>query len=205
MAGGRGLRSAALRRAVDRILNPRVDWRERLHRFAQQFLPSKQTWARANKRFLANGISFPGMLKEQIDIVFAIDTSGSITDEMIQMPLKEMRNIVSAFDNVNIHVLVGDSDLCGEFDIKDDDSVNEVQATGGGGTSHVFVYEYCKEHSPQCCIMFTDGYSDLNHCEQNIGMECAKMFIAPEGMSAIDLMKQYGDVIELPVKEGDEV
>jgi hypothetical protein len=36
-------------------------------------------------------------------------------------------------------------------------------------------------------------------------MECAKMFIAPEGMSAIDLMKQYGDVIELPTKEGDEV
>ena len=204
MAGGRGLRSSALQRVIDRIQNPKIDWREMLQRFVQQFLPSKQTWSRCNKRMLANGFNFPGMLKEQITICFAVDTSGSITDKMVQTCLQEMKNIVRSFDNVKIHTLVGDSDLCAEFDVSTDDEVNEIEMKGGGGTSHEFVYSWVKENDPQCCIMFTDGYSDIEQCEQSIGMDCSKMFLMPDKCSNPRLVEAFGEVLMVPIDEDDD-
>lgn len=204
MAGERGRQSDAMKRLIDRILNPKIDWRERLQRFVQNYLPSSQTWARPSRKFLANGIIFPGVLKETINICFAIDTSGSMSEQMLKSCLSEMKNIVKSFSNVNIHVLVGDADLLAEFDVANDDEVNEVQMSGGGGTSHEFVYEYCKKENPQCCIMFTDGYSDIPSCERTIGMDCTKLFLAPEGQWTKS-MEGYGEVLEIPHKEGDGV
>jgi len=43
------------------------------------------------------------------------------------------------------------------------DDIMKIEAKGGGGTSHIPVFEYCKEHKAggKLLINFTDGFTDF--------------------------------------------
>jgi predicted metal-dependent peptidase len=79
-----GKMSAGLERLVGEILKPKVDWRDVLRKFVEKCKTDQRTWAKFNRRFLAQGIYLPSVSGEAIgEIAFAVDCSGSITQDVV--------------------------------------------------------------------------------------------------------------------------
>jgi predicted metal-dependent peptidase len=163
----------------------------------QALVPSRQSWARPNRRALANGIMLPGNVKETINGCIHYDTSGSITDKILQEFNSQVKAIMSLFPSIKIHILVGDSKLCYEKDIDQTTNLDEeITLKGGGGTSHDFFYKYIQENTPMFAMSFTDGYSDIDRCVQLYEISCPVLFVMPTMYSNKDI-EQYGEVIEI--------
>ena len=88
-----------------------------------------------------------------------------------------------------------------DYDIKDvyeigngnDDEIAKLILRGGGGTSHIPVYEYIKENLPntQFLINFTDGYTEYPDSE-----EVKTLWVLDEGGCDDDNLN-WGEIIRL--------
>ena len=64
------------------VLHPPADWRAVLREFVSAHARNDYSWARPNRRFIAQGLYLPGLHSEELgDVVLAVDTSGSIGEQ----------------------------------------------------------------------------------------------------------------------------
>ena len=151
---------------IGNILDPKQNWKQILIKYVRNALPYDSTFSKPNKNFLAHGIIMPGQMRESIEIVVAIDTSGSVSDKEMSEFLGEMRGIAKVHRNVKMTVIQGDAEVEDVFDIhsRDIKKMLNFKRKGYGGTSHIPIFEYVKEKIPLCklLIAFTDGYSDID-------------------------------------------
>lgn len=195
-----GITSEDLKRLVGAILKPKANYKEKLLRFVQAIVPTFQTWVTPNKRMLAQGRLFPGLRKETINGCIHYDTSGSISDKILQEFNSQVKVIINTFPSIQLHILVGDSSLCYEKDIDNNTNLDEeVKMAGGGGTSHKFVFDYLEKNSPTFCISFTDGYSDIDRIIKNYDISCPIFFVVPKG-GYMESITTYGEVIEIELE-----
>jgi predicted metal-dependent peptidase len=153
-----GKLSAGMARLVDEVLNPKVDWRDVLHRFLVRAKTDTRTWARPNRRFAGFGMYLPSVSGVQMgDLVFAIDCSGSIDDKTVAQFAAEVRNVQEDLAPRCIHVIYFDSEVSHyEFYKKSDDL--DIKPHGGGGTDFAPVFDYMEAHDidPVAVVFLTD-------------------------------------------------
>lgn len=153
-----GKMSAGLERLVGEILKPKVDWRDVLRKFLEKCKSDQRTWSKFNRRFLAQGIYLPSVSGESLgEIAFAVDCSGSITQEVISQFAAEILSAKEDGNPTKIHVVYFDSEVSHyECYGKDDDL--DIKPHGGGGTAFSPVFEYFAEHdiNPVACVFLTD-------------------------------------------------
>jgi len=153
-----GKMSAGLERLVGEILKPKVDWRDVLRKFLEKCKSDQRTWSKFNRRFLAQGIYLPSVSGESLgEIAFAVDCSGSITQDVIDQFAAEIRSAKEDGNPTKIHVVYFDSEVSHyECYGKDDDL--DIKPHGGGGTAFSPVFEYFAEHdiNPVACVFLTD-------------------------------------------------
>jgi len=104
---------------------------------------------------------FPSLRSAQLDIVVALDTSGSISDDEIAQCLAEI-NALKGQMRARVTLFACDAALA-----QDDPWVYEPweeftapdELTGGGGTSFKPVFEYVEKHqqAPDLLVYFTDA------------------------------------------------
>lgn len=154
-----GKMPAGLKRKIEQRLYPKKDWREELAEFLQvdkveySFMPS-------DRRFLYQDLLIPdlnGMTK--LEVVVAVDTSGSISQEMFDMFIAELRGIVNASDNVNCKLIICDATVYEVCDISDENVISDVRFKGGGGTDFRPVFKEIEDRNlnPSVVIYITDG------------------------------------------------
>ena len=153
-----GKLSANLRRMVDEALTPKVSWRDVLQRFMQRAKVSTRTWARPNRRFLAQGLYMPNMSGEALgEIVVAVDCSGSIGRRELNEFAVEIKALHEDGKPVALHVVYFDSKVkrCDVFTADDTVTIN---ANGGGGTAFSPVFEYLSDNNiePVATVFLTD-------------------------------------------------
>jgi predicted metal-dependent peptidase len=117
----------------------------------------------------------PGMTPgEEIDVVVAIDMSGSISDKQAQQFLGEVGGMMDAFDGYKVHVFCFDTEIYNpqDFNSENMDGIDTYEPQGGGGTDFDAIFEYLKEvgNVPKRLIVFTDGYpcgswGDADYCD----------------------------------------
>ena len=76
-----GNTAGGLDRALQELLEPKVNWCEVLREYVKTMCRAKDTssWRRVNRRFLSMGAYMPSLIGERVGrLVIAIDTSGSI-------------------------------------------------------------------------------------------------------------------------------
>src|SRR5262249_3031516 len=74
-----GTLPAGAARLAKEAQDSQEDWRSIMHEFIDHQAPTDFTWAKPNRRFLAQGIFLPGMKKENLGtVVWLTDTSASI-------------------------------------------------------------------------------------------------------------------------------
>lgn len=153
-------------RDIDRLLHPKVDWREALRDFIKLATKGndQSTWRRPNRRFLGIDVVMPTSENRKAEMfVLGIDTSGSIGGEELAQFLGEVKSICDEVAPERIELLYWDTHVARRETYIGSDVANIADATrpaGGGGTDPGCVPEYMVQEriEPQCVIMLTDGY-----------------------------------------------
>jgi predicted metal-dependent peptidase len=160
---GAGNLPAGVKRLIQDLTEPKMDWRELLRMQLESTIKSDFTWMRASRKGWHMDAVMPGMKQEpMIDIAVGLDASGSISGQMLKDFLGEIQGIMESFPAYRIHVVTFDTEAYNpvQYDSDNLDSICDYEIKGGGGTDFDCVYNYLKEHEiePKRLVMFTDGY-----------------------------------------------
>ena len=159
-AAGEGVPDA-IKRMINELVAPKMDWRDILRVQLESSIKRDFTFLRPSKR--SGEVIFPGMNKdEELNIVVALDTSGSISQDMLRDFLSEVQGIMDQYQSYKIVILQFDTNVYGVETFTSDDgrTMSEYELTGGGGTDFDVVFNYMEQESiePDQLVMFTDGY-----------------------------------------------
>jgi predicted metal-dependent peptidase len=160
---GAGNLPAGVKRLIQDLTEPKMNWRELLRMQLESTIKSDYTWMRASRKGWHMDAVMPGMkLDPMIDIAIAIDASGSIGEAMLKDFLSEIQGIMDSFPAYRIHVLTFDTDVYNPAQYNSDnlDSICDYEVSGGGGTDFTCIFNYLKENEiePKRLVVFTDGY-----------------------------------------------
>jgi len=195
-AAGAGRVPASIARMIDGLIAPKMSWKELLDTHIRSSVKDDYTFQRSSRRQYDGGFILPGQnYEDTIDVCIAIDTSGSMTQEMLRDFLSEVRGIMQTFRDYKVSIYTFDTKVYNfrVYTPDNGDDISEYPMEGGGGTSFVCCFDWMKEHNiePDRFIMFTDSYSsdgwgDPNYCDTLFvihGDPFGKI-IAPFGMTA---------------------
>jgi predicted metal-dependent peptidase len=160
---GAGNLPAGVKRLIQDMTAPKMNWRELLRMQLESTIKSDFTWMRASRRGWHMDAVMPGMKNdEMIDIAIAIDASGSIDERMLKDFLSEVQGIMDQFESYKIHILTFDTAVYNPETYNSDnlDTICDYEVKGGGGTDFDCIFSYLKEEQiePKRLVVFTDGY-----------------------------------------------
>jgi predicted metal-dependent peptidase len=191
---GAGNLPAGVKRLIQDLTEPKMDWRELLRMQLESTIKSDFTWMRASRKGWHMDAVMPGMkLDPMIDIAVALDASGSISEKMLKDFLSEIQGIMESFPAYRIHVVTFDTEAYNpvQYDSDNLDDICDYEVKGGGGTDFDCVYNYLKEHEiePKRLVMFTDGYpfgswGDENYTDTVFILHGTTTIVPPWGQHA---------------------
>jgi predicted metal-dependent peptidase len=191
---GAGNLPAGVKRLIQDLTEPKMNWRELLRMQLESTIKSDYTWMRASRKGWHMDAVMPGRNQDpMIDIAVALDASGSISESMLKDFLSEIQGIMDSFPAYKIHVITFDTDAYNpaQYDSDNLDSICDYEVKGGGGTDFDCVYNYLKENEiePKRLVMFTDGYpfgswGDENYTETVFILHGTTTIVPPWGQYA---------------------
>jgi predicted metal-dependent peptidase len=162
-------------RLIKQHTNPVMPWRELIQTNLTSAIRTDFSWMRPSRRSWHMDAIMPGMTPgEEIDVVVAIDMSGSISNRQAQAFLGEIGGMMEAFDGYKVHVFCFDTDIYNpqDFNSESMDTIDAYEPMGGGGTDFDAIFDYLKKvgNVPKRLICFTDGYpcgswGDKDYCD----------------------------------------
>ena len=160
---GAGNLPAGVKRLIQDMTAPKMNWRELLRMQLESTIKSDFTWMRASRRGWHMDAVMPGMKNDElIDIAIGIDASGSIDERMLRDFLAETQGIMDQFQSYKIHIFTFDTRVYNPAQYNSDnlDSICDYEVKGGGGTDFDAIFDYLKEEQiePKRLVVFTDGY-----------------------------------------------
>ena len=160
----RGTLPAGLARLVEEALDPQIPWKELLSRFIDGNTKHDLSWAHPNRRYLSQGLIVPGLWSPGFaDVLFAADTSGSVSDTDLQQVCTEILACLELYqergEDVELHMLWCDSEVYPQRISCWEDA---LRPQGRGGTSFAPVFAHIEEHglNPRAVVFATDGQCD---------------------------------------------
>lgn len=182
-ACGAGNLPNGVKRMLDLLTAPKMNWRELIRQQIQSTFKSDFTWQRASRKGWHMDAIMPGMKPgEQIDICVSIDMSGSISTEQARDFISEVVGITSQFEQYRLHVWTFDTQVYNPevFTSDDGKDIAEYTPHGGGGTMFECNWEFMKEQGiePKKFIMFTDMYPCGAWCPPGDEEYCDTIFVS---------------------------
>jgi predicted metal-dependent peptidase len=187
-----------VKRMITEVTEPQMDWREILNLKLQSMIKNDFTWMRCSRKAQSSGIYLPAMKDDyKIDVAIAIDSSGSISDQMIRDFLGEVKGIMTTFADFRIHLWCSDTQVYNPqiFTPENLDELDTYQVLGRGGNDFRCNWEYMKEIElvPERFLHFTDGYDcgtgfgDPNYCDTTyiIHSDPTHHIVAPHPMTTV--------------------
>jgi predicted metal-dependent peptidase len=153
-----------LSKLIENIMHPAVPWQSVLQDFVSRTFEAKDdySWMFPNRHYMAMGICVPGLRSQGIGhVVVAIDTSGSLDDDMLQVFAGELNGVLDARP-CKVSVLYCDRRIHKVVDWVPVDGPLKLEAVGRGGTSHKPIFDYVTAHEdePVCVVCMTDLETD---------------------------------------------
>ncbi len=164
---------------------PKVDWRTKLHGICVNSIRTKRSYGKMNRRWpngLPGGVIIPGKGgKGPGRILFATDTSGSMSDDDCNKAVAELENILAICGTGEVRIVQFDTTItqdnvytAADLPIREDWKLN-----GRGGTAFKPVFDLVSSYKPTLCIVLTDGYP----CDPwPTKLQCRTVFLLTSGI-----------------------
>jgi len=156
-------------REIGELLNPKVDWKDVLQRFARSNIKDRDSisWRKAHKNFLWQDIILPSILGKRVKyLLLGMDTSGSVAGPLLTDFLSEMNALVKSVGIDRLDIVYWDAEVQAHeiFTGGVKDIVHRTSPKGGGGTNPDVVVDLIveKQLKPDAIIMLSDGYMHTN-------------------------------------------
>ncbi len=176
-SGQRGILPLFAERFFKELRRPQTDWRTILNDFIQtetvdySFVPP-------DRRFDESPLFLPDFNDREDrveDILFMIDTSGSMTDDMITAAYSEIKGALEQFDG-KLKGWLGffDAAIIEPEPFDSEDNLAIIKPAGGGGTDYRVIFDYVSKNMqdglPACIIIMTDGYAPFPQENTTMGI-----------------------------------
>lgn len=169
---GKGDLPGALKRMFEELLDPKVDWTDKIRGiFNRKVGSGSYNWRRGDRRFIVRDMFYPSRSGNGAGhVVVWGDTSGSIGQKELCQYLAELSSIVDDCKPTRISILWCDAKVHDIDEITDASDMATLQhkastdgVGGGGGTSCEPVFEWIRQlpEPPEVFIGFTDGHVDF--------------------------------------------
>lgn len=170
---GQGQGAADMFRLFKDMIESRIPWQKVLREFITSSSNNRPTYNRCSRRSTKH-IIFPSMTGDHVNLVFGVDTSGSMSSKDLADAMSELRGITDEFESWIVTFL--SCDTCaheiGRYVSEDGDEFATIDKSmiGGGGTDMNPMIEYANdlEEEPSVVVILTDGYIPDVNTVQNI-------------------------------------
>ena len=147
----------SIKRHLEDITKPKINWRVVLRRFFSDLSPSDYSWRRPNRKYMPNYL--PKLVSQNLGrIDFAPDLSGSVTDKIFNMSCSEIHGVMRMLNPKEIGVYPFDHELQGSFVVRSLRDILKLPFTGGGGTRPQVAIDEFMRNKAKALIILTDGY-----------------------------------------------
>ncbi len=157
-------------RMVDFLLQPQLPWRMLLARYMTTSARDDYNYARPSSR-RGDPAVYPSLRSSQVNLLVALDVSGSVSDEEMGEFLSEIDAIKGQMRaRVTLHAC--DAELAKDgpwvFEPWEDFELPR-EFKGGGGTSFTPVFEWAdkQDQPPDLLVYFTDAQGDFPSAQPN--------------------------------------
>ena len=135
----------------------KIDWRNELRIALDRYFRDDYVMMPPSKKLLYSGIYLPSNVSQTFRLVIAVDSSGSIDEELLNEFLSEVNFLMSLVQNYQIELLVCDEKIQSQRTFYSGD-VLEVDVKGGGATDFRPVFEYIEQNfdDVKLLLYFTD-------------------------------------------------
>ena len=165
-AKSKGNLPKGIERYIDELKRSKINWKALLLRTLNSSMPNDFTWAKPHKKSIACNTYLPNILREKVEVVIAIDTSGSIGKKELTDFISEIVGLARAYHNIDMKIITHDCEVYDTLEVRNGSiaKIKQIQIKGGGGTSHKVVFDYVKEklRNTRMLICLTDGESDID-------------------------------------------
>jgi len=166
------------RRVLKELSESKVDWRTVLNDFVQQEI-TDYSFTPPDRRYDGDFFlpDFNALSDKVENILFMVDTSGSMSDDVIARVFSEIKGAIDQFDGY-LRGWLGffDADVTPPKPFSDSGEMLKIEPMGGGGTSFYCIFKYLQEHiddfepAPACIIILTDGYAEFPDERETMGI-----------------------------------
>lgn len=158
VAGRKSAMPSGLERLAKKVKALDIDWRFELYNAVNRHMRNNYAFMPPNKKHIYRGIALPSLSSDTLSLCVAIDTSGSINEELLGAFMEEFRAIMQNFPAVKIELIIADAKVHAHHTFQGGERL-DFALKGGGGTDYRPVFEYIEANLPMTTMLlyFTDG------------------------------------------------
>jgi predicted metal-dependent peptidase len=191
---------AGLKRLIDAMLHPKLDWTEYLSRWCgENGRREEYSFKRPSRRSQSVGTTLPSMCAGGFaDVVYLIDSSGSMSERELKRALGEATGILEEMGS-EIRVLVCDAEVHVDMTVIE---AMDIAIKGGGGSNFIPAFDLLDEEGYDgAVIAFTDGMISVPD-EMPIGMK-GVLWVTPDEYKPPTTA--YGEHVAVSTEGDDEL
>lgn len=184
-----GVCVAGIERVVGNILRPQKNWKTLLQEFIQEEV-NDYSLMPPDRRYDSDFFMFDFNDKTEVvkDILFFVDTSGSMGEREINVCYSEIQGAINQFEK-NLHgtLLFFDSDVSEHYYNFDDTNgdITKLAPFGGGGTSYKCIFDFVNKNRDKFpdingIVILTDGYCDYPNEKITNGVPVLWIYTTPD-------------------------
>ena len=135
----------------------KINWRHELRRAIEHHAKNDYSLYPASKKLLYEGIYLPSLRSEELSLAIAIDTSGSIDNDLLDEFLAEVAYILLSIPNYKIEFLAVDDQVREHITLQQGMEFPSF-VHGGCGTDFRVTFKYLRQKhiKPKMLLYFTD-------------------------------------------------
>jgi predicted metal-dependent peptidase len=158
VAQRKGAMPLGLERLGKKVKAADVDWRFELYNAVNRHMRNNYAFMPPNKKHIHRGIALPSLTSDTLSLCVAIDTSGSIDDQLLGAFMEEFKTIMQNFPSVKIELIIADAKVHAHHTFQGGERM-DFRLKGGGGTDYRPTFDYVEANLPMTTMLlyFTDG------------------------------------------------
>ncbi len=187
-----------VQRILEKTKEAKLDWKKILNDFVQETV-SDYSFSPPDRRFSETDFFLPDFNEKTFtskEILFMVDTSGSVDIEGLTMVYSELKGALEQFSGTLSGKLgFFDVEVIEPIPFSNVDELFDIVPYGGGGTNFYCVFDYLKNisesDSPASLIIFTDG--EAHFPDESYALGVPVLWIICNN----DIVPPWGKVVKL--------